>query len=240
MGHSFAFGEGGSHPNAFVGGTVRHTSCAHLNVVHSHGGLCCCRCYCGKMYISHLLLNSEQSNVCALHTVELTTTFLYEGTPVCHALQFTLYRCFNAAAIVQSGNETYFWLSQNFFASSVSDHRDPPVIFHSRWIFSWTFASTAATIVSGAVAERCRFVSYIIYTIFMTGWLYPVVVHWSWSREGWLSPFREDGDGEINPILGELGVLDFAGSGVVHVTGGGAALIAAYIIGPRAGRFQVQ
>ncbi|GMH39248.1 hypothetical protein BSKO_07146 [Bryopsis sp. KO-2023] len=124
----------------------------------------------------------------------------------------------------------------NFFSSKLDESTDGPYFF-AEWLFSWTFATTAATIVSGAVAERCRFQAYMMFTFIMTAFVYPVVVHWVWSKEGWLSAFRENSNGVIDPIIGKMGLIDFAGSGVVHVTGGGAALMGAWILGPREGRF---
>lgn len=93
------------------------------------------------------------------------------------------------------------------------------------------FAATAATIVSGAVAEHCKFEAYILYASFLAAWVYPVVVHWVWSGSGWASAFRSDG------IVFGTGVVDFAGCGVVHMVGGFAALAGAWVLGPRIGRF---
>ncbi len=88
-------------------------------------------------------------------------------------------------------------------------------------IFQTVFAATAATIVSGAVAERIKFSAYLIYSIVITCLIYPVVGHWAWGG-GWLS---------------NLGFIDFAGSTVVHSVGGWAALAGALILGPRLGKF---
>ena len=92
------------------------------------------------------------------------------------------------------------------------------------WFFQWTFAATAATIVSGSVAERTSFYAYLGYAFFLTGFVYPVVSHWVWGG-GWLS------------TLFEVGAKDFAGDAVVHMVGGFAGLAGAIIVGPRLGRF---
>ncbi len=89
------------------------------------------------------------------------------------------------------------------------------------WLFQAVFAGTAATIVAGAVAERMRFVSYLAYSFLISAFIYPVVGHWVWGG-GWLA---------------ELNFHDFAGSTVVHGVGGMSALVGAWMLGPRFGRF---
>ncbi len=88
-------------------------------------------------------------------------------------------------------------------------------------MFQTVFAATAATIVSGAVAERIKFGSYLIFSVLITAVIYPVVGHWIWGG-GWLA---------------SLGMIDFAGSTVVHSVGGWAALVGAFLLGPRLGKY---
>ena len=95
------------------------------------------------------------------------------------------------------------------------------------FIFQLVFCGTAITIISGAVAERMRFNAYLVITVFTSGLVYPFFGHWAW---GGIIPGTESG------WLAKLGFLDFAGSTVVHSTGGWVALAAVIIIGPRVGQ----
>lgn len=103
---------------------------------------------------------------------------------------------------------------------------------YSKWFYSFAFAATSTTIVSGAVAERFKFKAYAMYSMVITALVYPVVAHWCWSRKGWASPLTAP-----HQLLLGVGAVDYAGSGVVHVTGGLAALIACVAVGPRVGRY---
>jgi Amt family ammonium transporter len=90
------------------------------------------------------------------------------------------------------------------------------------WLFQCAFVIAVISIVSGAVAERINFRAYILLTIAMTGLIYPLAGHWVWSGNG---------------FIGKLGMIDFAGSAVIHALGGFSALAAAIFIGPRIGKF---
>ncbi len=109
-----------------------------------------------------------------------------------------------------------------FFLSSANPSTSQGLWQFAYWIFQAVFAATAATIVSGSMAERTKFSSYLIYSVFVTAIIYPVVGHWIWGG-GWLSA---------------KGMIDFAGSTVVHSVGGWAALIGALLLGPRIGKYK--
>jgi len=94
------------------------------------------------------------------------------------------------------------------------------------WFFGWVFSLTAATIVSGCVAERFTLKAYLIFAFCITVWIYPVVVAWCWRENGWLN---KGGNAEDTT----QGFIDFAGSGVVHMVGGCCGLVAAWLVGPR-------
>ena len=89
--------------------------------------------------------------------------------------------------------------------------------------FQTMFAATAATIVSGAIAGRTKYTTYIIFSIVMTAIIYPISGGWQWQGSGWLT---------------NLGFIDFAGSSIVHSVGGWAALVAVWLLGPRIGKFK--
>jgi Amt family ammonium transporter len=95
------------------------------------------------------------------------------------------------------------------------------VPLNAKFFFQLVFAGTAATIVSGAVAERIKFGSFVIFSFILVGLVYPIGGHWAWGG-GWLA---------------DLGFLDFAGSTVVHSIGGWAALAGVIVLGPRIGKY---
>jgi Amt family ammonium transporter len=121
-----------------------------------------------------------------------------------------------------SGND-FIGTSGWFIGSDIAENylSASPLSISTFFIFQVAFAATAATIVSGAMAERTKFVSYMIYSFFITALVYPIVVHWTWGG-GWLY---------------QQGYHDFAGSGIVHMVGGVAALCGAAILGPRIGKY---
>ncbi|MCL2083205.1 MAG: ammonium transporter [Oscillospiraceae bacterium] len=92
----------------------------------------------------------------------------------------------------------------------------------SGFVFNLVFCATAATIVSGAMAERTKFSAYLIYTIIITSVVYPIEAGWVWNEGGWLA---------------QMGFIDFAGSSAIHMVGGITAFVGAAILGPRLGKY---
>jgi Amt family ammonium transporter len=123
---------------------------------------------------------------------------------------------------MESPNKTFIGTS-NFFLVDVEDY--------AFWLFQWAFSAASATIIAGTLAERCQMAAYLGYSMVLAGWVYPIIAHSIWNHQGWLSAYSPD------PLWG-TGMVDFAGSGVVHLTGGTAAIFATYVLGPRQGRFQ--
>jgi Amt family ammonium transporter len=121
------------------------------------------------------------------------------------------------------------WIGDSAFFLSGQDLSIPAdggLSVATTFFFQVVFAATAVTIASGAMAERTKFSSYLIFSALMTAFIYPVVVHWTWGGgliAGW--------------SVGDAVYSDFAGSGIVHMTGGVAALMGAMALGPRIGKY---
>ena len=119
--------------------------------------------------------------------------------------------------------------TDNFFLSGMSESfADGDVLATpSFFFFQVVFAATAVTIASGAMAERTKFSAYLLFSLVMSGFIYPVVVHMFWHGDGILS--------DLN--IGDARFSDFAGSSIVHSAGGWAALMGAVFLGPRIGKY---
>lgn len=119
----------------------------------------------------------------------------------------------------ENGNSIIGWDKSLLLLGNATAGQDNAL--SAGWLFQVVFAATAATIVSGAMAERTKFIGYCVYSLLISALLYPTTGHWIWGG-GW---------------LGNMGMRDFAGSTVVHSVGAWAALAGVIIIGPRRGKF---
>lgn len=176
-----------------------------------------CSCWLFIMQVGFVLL--EAGSVRTKNTTHILFTNFFDiaiGTLGYWAVGFGL--AFGSSANAFAGHS-------NFFLMDAQQPQQKGVF--SFWLFEMFFAATAATIVSGAVAERTTLVAYFSYTILLSTIIFPIGSHWVWSSNGtnWLAL---------------QGFNDFAGSAVVHLVGGTASLIGVLFAGPRIGRFNKQ
>ncbi|MDG6774297.1 ammonium transporter [Thiomicrorhabdus sp. ZW0627] len=131
-------------------------------------------------------------------------------------IAFMIFIVFGVSIMLGTSHDGLFgWSPVFFYQYTLSDL--VLTLFHAM------FASTAVTIISGAIAERTKFSSYLLIAVIVSMFIYPIQAHWIWNGDGWLA---------------QMGFIDFAGSTVVHSVGGWAALAAILVIGPRIGRFE--
>ncbi len=130
-----------------------------------------------------------------------------------------------------------------FFGTDLFFFKTDKAEYMTYFVFQAMFVATAATIISGAVAERMKFNGYLIMTVLATGIIYPIVGHWAWSSS-YLSKYDTvdqllvaTGAIKTTGWLSDIGFVDFAGSTIVHSVGGWIALAAVLILGPRIGKY---
>ncbi len=132
------------------------------------------------------------------------------------------------------GSGTPFIGTEYFFLQGApATYGSTGVAFLAVWIFQYAFADTCSTITSGAMIGRTGFVGDLIYSVGVSGFIYPIFGHWAWGPDGWLATMGSEGN--YLPWLG-TSFHDFAGSTVVHSIGGFVALAGAIVLGPRLGR----
>src|SRR5437588_7327668 len=143
-----------------------------------------------------------------------------------------LFYAFGFAFMFSHGNGFigYHWF---FLRSAPTTYEATGVAFMAFWLFQFAFADTCSTITSGAMVGRTGFVGDLLYSLAVSGFIYPIIGHWAWGPDGFLATMGSDG--HVWPSLG-MGFHDFAGSTVVHTIGGFIALAGAIVLGPRLGR----
>src|SRR3954451_16615813 len=150
------------------------------------------------------------------------------------ALCGILFYAFGFAFMFGPGNG---WIGYHYFFLQGVPHTytygglfDTGVAFMAFFLFQFAFADTASTIVSGAMVGRTRFAGDLLYSVAVSGFIYPIFGHWIWGPDGWL------GKAGVSDIGGTTPFRDFAGSTVVHTVGGVLAITGAIALGPRLGR----
>src|SRR5262249_52134989 len=143
-----------------------------------------------------------------------------------------LFYAFGFAFMFSHGNGFigYHWF---FLKGAPATYESTGIAFLAFWLFQFAFADTCSTITSGAMIGRTSFGGDLIYSFFVSGFIYPIIGHWAWGPDGFLATMGSDGN--FLPSLG-TGFHDFAGSTVVHTIGGFIALAGAIALGPRLGR----
>jgi ammonium transporter, Amt family len=143
-----------------------------------------------------------------------------------------LFYAFGFAFMFSHGNGFigYHWF---FLQNAPATYESSGVAFLAFWLFQFAFADTCSTITSGAMIGRTGFVGDLLYSVAVSGFIYPIVGHWAWGPDGFLALMGSPD--HFLPSLG-MGFHDFAGSTVVHTIGGFIALAGAIVLGPRLGR----
>jgi Amt family ammonium transporter len=143
-----------------------------------------------------------------------------------------LFYAFGFAFMFSHGNGLigYHWF---FLQGAPATYESTGVAFLAFWLFQFAFADTCSTITSGAMIGRTGFVGDLLYSVAVSGFIYPIIGHWAWGPDGFLATMGSKGF--FLPSLG-MGFHDFAGSTVVHTIGGFIALGGGIVLGPRIGR----
>src|ERR1700687_6038749 len=124
----------------------------------------------------------------------------------------------------------YHWF---FLKDAPATYEGTGIAFLAVWLFQFAFADTCSTITSGAMIGRTAWIGDLLYSLAVSGFIYPIIGHWAWGPDGWLAAMGSSG--HFFPSLG-MGFHDFAGSTVVHTIGGMVALAGSIVLGPRLGR----
>jgi Amt family ammonium transporter len=143
-----------------------------------------------------------------------------------------LFYAFGFAFMFSHGNGLigYHWF---FLQGAPATYESTGVAFLAFWLFQFAFADTCSTITSGAMIGRTGFLGDLLYSVAVSGFIYPIIGHWAWGPDGFLATMGSKGF--FLPSLG-MGFHDFAGSTVVHTIGGFIALAGGIVLGPRIGR----